>query len=272
MRPLRRGSGGSGTTAAKAPKRAQFADVRFQCGGGGAQAVELWYPRRLNDTILNDLATALELVEHDIATFVAAAPGSITIAGDVTALYPAGRPCDIRDPAHTGGNDNFAAARPYIVASSVFAAGFTTITWEADAASYRVGTIVADVAGTSKLTSTLFKCLTSGTYRLSSIAGFFAIDQSALRLVNVSGFSYGVYSGVTAEGGTVWASGLATYANTVPSLVYWDEIVDLVAGEYYEMQQWADGAGATENALGYDSATVPDPIWHHQVVIEEYDV
>lgn len=253
------------------PKRAQFADVRFQCGGGAVNIDGAWRPRRLNGTIINDLATKLELVEHDIATFIVGAPGGVTVAGDVTALYPAGRACDIRDPAHTGGNDNYASSRPYIVNTSAFAAGVTTITWLPTNAPHRQGTIVADVAGTSKLTSTLFKCLASGPYRVSVIAGYFELDQSALRLVNASGFSYDIWGSVTADGGTVWTAGLTNYYSAVPGVALWDKIVDLVAGQYYEMQQWSDSNSGDEGALGYDSATIPDPIRHCEVIIEEYD-
>jgi len=259
---MRPGQGGSWVY-----QRSLFVDNRYRCGGGGAQAVNKWHPRRLNTALESGLASSIEIDSSPIATFVAGAPGSITIAGDVTAIFQAGRSCDIRDAAHAGGNDNYGKARPYIVASAVFAAGVTTITFEADAASYRIGTIVADVLGTSVLTTSTFRCLVSGDYRIEAIANCYGIGWTTLRLANTSGFTYDAYGQVNVSGLTVWSAGMQGLQNTVPGACTWNRTVTLAAGQHYELQHFGADTAASENGLGYVGASAPEAAAHAQVII-----
>lgn len=257
-------------SSGKSPKCLHLADRR-ESDGGGCQAANLWYPRRMNTALTDDLSSDLEIVEHDIATFSAGTPGSLTITGDVSALYPSGRLCDIRNSAHTN-NDNIDNFLPFIVDTAVYATGTTTITFQATSGNYRNGTIVADALGTSKLTSSLFKCLTAGKYRIEASANAFGIHQTALRLVNVDSFVYNTYGGVTADGGTVFGIGMQGYYNSIPGFVTYSKVVSLVAGEHYELQQWADDLQNSSTGFGYLYDTdLNEPISHAEVTITKYD-
>ena len=273
MRPKYGGSG----DAVFSNAISKFVDSRSSTlGGGGAKTANKWYPKRLNETVTDDLSSYIERVTHDIATFTVADPGSVVITGvDVTALYPAGRMCDIRDPNHTGGNDTLLSTAPYIVATSVFAAGDTTINFSATAAHYSYGPIIADVVGNSIISSGLFKCLISGDFIISASGECFEIDESGMRLVNVDGFEYNITSGaVDVQGGTVFDPDLyARQAGTTGQAVIADQVVALVAGEYYELQQYANDALASDTAWGYPRINFTDasePASYAYLSIERY--
>jgi hypothetical protein len=59
------------------------------------------------------------------------------------------------------------------------------------------------------------------------------------------------------------------YANTVPGTALLEMVVSLVAGEYYEIQQWMNSSEAT-NGLGYSPGSLAEDIWHCNIVITEY--
>lgn len=260
---------GGGTTAGSNAV-CFLADRRFSNGGGGCQAANAWYPRRLNTTILNDLSFYLEIVSYPVASFVAGTPGSLTITGDVTAQMLVGRMCDIRNPG-VANNDSTASVRPFIVETSAEVAGVTTLEFYANAAFYRYGDIVADVGGDSTLYTTMFKCLESGDYVISARANSFGLQQTVLRLVNVSGFTYGQYGAVTGEGGTVFPVGFYSYWNTIPGPTEYTQVVSLVAGNYYELQQWSDDAQAADDGFGYDIANIPSAFNYAELMIWRYN-
>jgi hypothetical protein len=224
----------------------------------------------LNFTLENGLGSDIVIPSWPIATFVAGTPGSVTITGDVTALLISGRICDIRDPAHVGPNDNWNASRPYVINTSTFALGVTTLAFQATATYYRVGGISVDVAGDSSLTSSLLQCNVSGKYLIQARGSLFGGDMGMMRLVNVSGFTYNTYGQVSGAGGTVWTAGMGNYWNTVPGIVTWDRVVDLVAGQYYEMQQWSATNSASETGLGYTGPTDPEAKDHCEVSIQRW--
>ncbi|MFA5344541.1 MAG: hypothetical protein WC381_11360 [Kiritimatiellia bacterium] len=260
---LTQGSTGSAGFA----KISQYADVKTTSGGGIIAAK--WYARRFNKVVTDDLSALIELVEYPIVSFSAhATAGSFDVAGDVSALFPSGRPVCIRNPTRDK-NDDTAVVPPRIVASAAYGGVNTTITLQATNATYRTGVIVDDAAGTSVLTSSLIKCLSTGEYLIRAQGNMFGVGASALRLVNVSGFSYDGYAGVTADGGTLWTPGMLGYANTVPGTALLEMVVSLVAGEYYEIQQWMNAAEAT-NGLGYSPGSLAEDIWHCNIVISEY--
>jgi len=269
MRPVRVSEGGSVSNAIS-----KYVDRRnTTSGGGGIDTANKWYPKRLNETITDDLSAYIERVTHPIDSFTVADPGSVVIAGvDVTAFYPAGRMCDIRDPNHTGGNDTLTVSRPYVVNTSVFAAGDTTINFSTTVAYYRQGGIVADVAGDSIISGGIFKCLVSGDYLVSASAECYGVHQTALRVVNITGFTYSATTGeVTGEGGTVFEAGLTAYIGSSSGrAIISKRVVSLVAGEYYELQQFVDDAQGTYTGWGYPRISLDMPSSYAYISIRRY--
>ena len=242
-------------------------------GGGGIKTAEKWYPKRLNTTELDDLSAYVERVTHPVATFVVADPGSVVISGvDVTTLYPPGRMCDIRDPAHTGNNDTFHGSTVRIVATSVFAAGDTTINFSAGSDLYKYAPIFADVAGDSIISSGMFKCLVSGDYLFNASGEGYGLAETTLRIANITGFSYATDSGeVTVEGGTVSASDMYSRHDTVSgSAIMANYVVSLVADEYYELQQRSDDAVAALTGWGRGRVSLDAPTSFAYLSIERY--
>ena len=153
--------------------------------------------------------------------------------------------------------------------TAVFGGVNTTITLVASATVYSYGTIAADADGDSVLFSTVFKCLSSGTYYLKARAAAYGIHVCSLRLVNIDGFRYDQYGAITADGGTTFPTGMVYYVSTTPVAATYDMVVSLVAGEHYEIQQWADDAQADSQGLGSNPQNLPTSVLMAEIIVTE---
>ena len=225
------GDGGSSVSAL-------FYDQRDDTWPGAMGTALKWWTRLFNTQNHNDISSNIELLSW-VITEANTVSNYFKVAGDQTTYFPAGHRFDVR--ASTG---NDSGDTPYIVASSVYAAGFTTI---------NVTGNIVDATADGTIHNGMFKFLTAKKYNIEGALTCYGIKGTDVRLVNISGvtFTAGYVSSTPA---TMTDPLSAAYAETVTGAcvvtVNFKTQINPSINSVWEVQQWNEYAAANVYAMG----------------------